>query len=48
MAKHRKTTPEEFRAQEERSRRFHELLERRQARDEELRAARQKPQQPQK
>ena len=43
MAKNRKTTPEEFAAQEERSRHFYKLLEKRRARDLELRSARQKP-----
>ena len=39
MAKNPKTTAEELAAQKERSRRFYELLERRQARDEELKSA---------
>jgi len=43
MAKNRKgRTPEEIAAQQERSRHFYALLSRRQARDEELRAEREK------
>ncbi|MGH3071214.1 MAG: hypothetical protein ACRDNB_02950 [Gaiellaceae bacterium] len=42
MAKSHRLTDEELAAQEERSRRFRELLERRAKRDEELKAARRK------
>ena len=48
MAKSRKTRAEEYEAQKERSRRFYELLERRQARDEELKLAREKAEPPRK
>lgn len=43
MAKSRRLTAEDLAAQEERSREFKALLERRRARDEELKAARLKP-----
>ena len=42
MAKNPKTTAEELAAQKERSLQFYELLERRRARDEELKSARRK------
>ena len=42
MGKFKKTTREELAAQEERSRQFRELLERRVARDAELKAARER------
>ena len=42
MAKSRRMTAEEFAAIEERSRQFKELLTRRRARDEKLKAAQQK------
>jgi hypothetical protein len=48
MAKNRKVTAEKLAAQEERSRRFHELLERRHARDQELKSAGRKADPPRK
>jgi len=46
VGKYQKMTPEEKAAQEERSRRFYEILERRRARDEELKAAREQRERP--
>ena len=48
MAKSRRLTAEDLAAQEERSRHFYELLERRRARDEELKAAVRKAESPRK
>ena len=46
MAKNRKLTAEELAAQDERSRHFDELLERRRARDQELSATRRQAEPP--
>lgn len=48
MAKNPRMTAEEFAAMEERSRQFKELLVRRRARDEELKAAQRKAEPPRK
>lgn len=48
MAKSQRRTAEELAAQEERSRHFYELLVRRRARDEELKAAQRNPDPPRK
>jgi len=46
VGKYQKMTPEEEAAQKERSRRFYEILERRRAQDEELKAAREQRERP--